>query len=289
MAKIIRLSTFENSSFKTIRDITDEEFESLKRDSDIIKSSYSQFVVFKYLQININDYGKFLTKITDVPLSNIDMNIFTDVHFVLHVNKFILNVLVSFKFFLDNAETFLKRTYGKDNEIVLNFKRLLSKHYDDYFAYRFLSRLRHFSLHLGFPLTSVAFDIITPKHQFKNQRGNFKLDVDISILKKEKDLFGNMHKEICEMDDDIDLIPLIHSLSKSILEIQKYIYTVQKDELTKCIENISPLLVYKTKGNQIKVFYDLTQNEDIITFHTYDIPLDIIEELQKAYQNDKFV
>lgn len=284
MAKIIRLSTFENSSFKTIKDITDEEFDALKQDSEIIKSSYTQFVVFKYLQLNLEDYSFFLSKITNVPLSNIEMNIFTNVDFILEANKYVLNVLISFKFFIDNTETFLKRTYGKDSEIVSDFKTLLSKHYDDHFAYRFLSRLRNFSVHLGFPLTSVAFNITTPKHQIKNQRGNFKLDVDIRILKKEKDLFGNMHKEICEMEDDIDLIPLIYSLSKSILEIQEYIYTVQKTELMKCIENILPLKIYKTEENQIKVFYDLTRNGENITFHTYDIPFDIIEELQFAYE-----
>lgn len=285
MTQVIRLTTFENGNFRPFQDISQEYFDELRYSSDIIKSSYTQFVVFKYLQMNLNDYGKFLSQITNVPLASISLNIFTDINFVLEVNKYVLNILVSFKFFLDNAETYLKRKYGREADNVLEFKKLLSKHYDENFAYRFLSRLRNYCVHLGFPLTGVAFDVTTPPFQAAHQKGDFKLEVDIELLKKEKDLFGNMHNEICKYENDIDLIPLIHSLSKSILDIQKYIYRIQKEEIFECFEKLASLEAHKTDTNQINVFYGITRNGNAVSFNTYEIPIDIVAELRMVYSD----
>lgn len=284
---MIRLQTFENNSFKTIKNISEESFASLKFDSEILKESYTQFVVFKYLQLNIKDYSKFIRESSNIPAVNLNVNYLMNNEVVLEVNKLIFNILISFKFFLDNAEKYLKRKYGKESEIAINYLTLKSHYFDNVFAYRFLSKLRDYTIHLGFPLQALSYEVTKKTENLSEISGDIQLLVDVELLKKEKDTFGRIvHNDLLKIEEDIDLRPLIQELSKIIIEIQKHIYRIQKEEIENSIENIETFVGnHKTENNEIKVFYNLINEEIKAEFNTYDIPFDIIEEYNKICKN----
>lgn len=284
---MIRLATFENNSFEPFKTISQETFELLKSDCSILKNAYTQFVVFKNLQLNLKDYFDFIEKWSNVSADKMDFSISTNIHFVMFANKLILNSLMSFKFFLDNADFYLKRKFGKTSKQATDFELLTNRIYDNSFAYRFLYKLRNYSVHLGFPLEVINFDInFNTKHPEKSKH-SAKLFLNKELLLKEKDLFGaKVFNEIKERENELDLIPLINELSHHIMEFQKFIYQKQKDELTNSIENIELFTENnKTETNQIKVYYDYKKDGKKISFNVYDIPFEILNEYKKTYKN----
>lgn len=284
---MIRLATFENNSFEPFKTITQETFELLKFDCSILKNAYTQFVVFKNLQLNLKDYFDFIEKWRNVPADKMDFSISTNIHFVMFANKLILNSLMSFKFFLDNAEFYLKRKFGTTSKQATDFELLKKRIYDNSFAYRFLYKLRNYSVHLGFPLEVINFEInFNSKHPEKSEH-SAKLFLNKELLLKEKDLFGaKVFNEIKEWKNELDLIPLINELSHHIIEFQKFIYLKQKDELTNSIENIELFTENsKTETNQIKVYYIYKKEGKKISLNVYDVPFEILNEYKKTYKN----
>nr|WP_294921767.1 hypothetical protein [uncultured Flavobacterium sp.] len=283
---MIRLSTFEDNSFEPFQTLTEETYNLLKQDCEVLTKSYIQFVVFKYLQLNLKDYADFVLEWTNVPAYKMDLMISTNIHFVLEFNKRISNVLMSFKFFLDNAQTYLKRKYGKESIIAKDFTELTHNLFDNSFAYRFLSKLRNYSAHLGFPLEIVLFKIDFNNEFPESSKHSSQLLLNIESLKKEKDLFGSIiYRNLNEMTEDLDLIPLINELSFHIISIQKFIYFSERNELDEAIENIEMFVgSRKTKSNQIKAYtYENTNGNS--TMQIFDIPFEILEEFKNTYRS----
>lgn len=284
---MIRLSTFENRKFETIKNISQETFDKIRVDSEILKTAYTQFVIFKNVQINGAEYSEFLDKISDLHIGTVDIKIAHSQELLFQANRVILNLLSSFKFFIDNGEAHLKRKYGKDSETAKEFRKLTSNEFDNVFAYRFLIKLRNYSLHLGFPLQGLELkaekNIQTPI----KTTGSLQLSIDIDLIKKEKSLLGKIvYDDIKNLEEDIDLKPLIAELSSSILKIQKFIFTKQKEEIENAISNLETYAgKYKTKTNDIKVFNNLERNGNEVTFNAYHIPFEIIFEFKKYIKN----
>lgn len=284
---MIRIATFQNNDLVPFKTISQNNFVSLKADCSILKKNYTQFMIFKNLQLNLKDYFDFIDDWTKVPAYKMNFGISTNIHFVMNANKLILNTLMSFKLFIDNAEMFLKRKYGKDSKEATDFILLTNNLFDSSFAYRFLSKLRNYSVHLGFPLEVVLFHIDYNNDSPEKSEHSAKLILNIEKLLKEKKLFGaRIHTELQNQKEELDLIPLIREISHHIMELQKYIYSLQKVELTDSIENIEMFVGnHKTEQNQIKVYTINEKAEKQINLSMYDIPFDILNEYKKTYKN----
>ncbi|HHT9079596.1 hypothetical protein [Flavobacterium psychrophilum] len=242
-------------------------------------------VIFKYLQLNIKEYSIFIEKLSSIPITQADIRNITSQAMLLEANKNVLNVLTSFIFFIDNAKTYLTRKYRNNEEVISEFKKLKSHHYDNSFAYRFLTKLRNYSIHMGLPLTGLGFDANLDTEIPEEMVGDVLLYVNIDALKKEKKLFAGMHHEVLNLKDDVDLRPLIQELSKSILEIQKFIYLVQMKHIEKCINYIEEISgKYKTETNDIKLYYVSKRINYDAELIVYDIPYDMINDFKK-YKN----
>lgn len=284
---MIRLSTFENRKFETIKNISQETFDEIKNDSEIIKVAYTQFVIFKNLQINGTEYSKFLESISDLHIGTVDIKKLHSQELLFHANRIILNLLSSFKFFIDNGEAHLKRKFGKDSSIAKEYIELTRNEFDNVFAYRFLSKLRNYSLHLGFPLQGLELKAEKNIEIPEKTTGSLQLAIDIDLIKKEKDLLGKIvYNDIKDKKEDIDLKPLIVDLSKSILKFQKFIFLKQKEDIEYSISNLETFAgKYKTEFNEIKVFNNLKHNGNTIEFNAYHIPFEIITEFKKYIKN----
>lgn len=284
---MIRLSTFENRKFETIKNISQETFDEIQHDSEIIKVAYTQFVIFKNLQMNGNEYSEFLEKISDLHIGTVDIKKAYSLDLLLQSNRVILNLLSSFKFFLDNGEAYLKRKYGKDSCESKEFRELTRNEFDNVFAYRFLIKLRNYSLHLGFPLIGLELRAEKNIETLLNTTGSLQLSINIDLIKKEKNLLGKIvYNDIKNLEEDIDLKPLIVDLYSSILKIQKFIFSKQKEEIENAISNLETFAgKYKTKTNDINVFNNLLENGNEITFNAYHIPFEIITEFKKYIRN----
>jgi hypothetical protein len=146
--------------------------------------------------------------------------------------------------------------------------------------------MRNYSIHLGFPLEVLNIDIDFNTEKPEKRFWDFELKIGIKILKKEKDLFDSLHKELIIMDSDIDLRPLITELSHYIMETQKFLYRKQKDEIEEAIENIERFVGnHKTDKNQIKVYSNYDNTNGVVSFKVYEVSFDMVKGYKSAYKN----
>ena len=97
-----------------------------------------------------------------------DLKYFETRSISLNINKDFLNVLASFRFYLDYMERSIKNEFGNELEILANFGSYCSWEYDNNFSYRFIYHLRNYSQHKGFVIDSISFG------QSGEKRINFK-------------------------------------------------------------------------------------------------------------------
>jgi hypothetical protein len=70
-------------------------------------------------------------------------------------NRRLLNLLAAGNMFLDYTAAYLSRKYGDSSSELARFRAADSHAYDSVFAYRFLKRLRNYTLHCGLPVGSI--------------------------------------------------------------------------------------------------------------------------------------
>lgn len=71
-------------------------------------------------------------------------------------NRLAVNVLSSLRLFLDQTETRLSRSYGKESMQYRALKSATAYEYDNNFAYRFAYHLRNYTLHCGMPINHIT-------------------------------------------------------------------------------------------------------------------------------------
>ncbi|MPQ48267.1 hypothetical protein GCQ56_14785 [Marinifilum sp. N1E240] len=275
----IRLYSLDDNTLDGIKELSEDTFEQIKNDINIINNYKSHFLVFEYFQLNLLEFDKLKKKLYNVPVTNIDIKTIESAKFHLEINRVAFNLLSSFRFFLDHAETHIKRQFGKKSNESKDFKTLTSSFYDEYFSYRFLYKLRNFSQHLGFPIERTHYKTIHNEINPEKSQGNFKLIVGKSTLLKESDLLGALKNEIESMEGDIDIIPFVYQLGKLVGRLEKRIYSFHSLQLVESISNLELFAgKYKTSTNNILIIFDSNLQEG--QFNTLTIPFDEIKEIE---------
>lgn len=278
----IRLCSVENNCFDDIKVISEEAFESIQKDIETINSYKNHFLVFVYFQLNFLEFDKLCKRLSDISITRIDINKVNNSQDFINTNRVIFNLLASFRFFIDNSESHIKRHFGKKGKEAKDFKTLTSSFYDKYFSYRFLYKLRNFSQHLGFPIKMMPFKAIENNINPEKMIGSFALIVSRENLLEEKDLLNSKLKDdLNGMTEDIDVIPLIKQLGKMIQKIEKFIYSLHQEKLEDSIENLKLFAgKYKTDNNEISIISNLLKDENKLTIETLTLPFNEIAEIE---------
>jgi hypothetical protein len=279
----IRLCTFENNKFEDIRVISKQIFEDVQKDIDIINEYRSHFLVFVYFQLNLIEFDSFRKKLTNIPIKKLNINKISSANNHLNSNRIIFNLLSSFGLFIDNAKSHIIRQFGQQSIESLNFTSILNLNFDNYFSYRFLYKLRNYSLHLGFPIDMAPFEAIENIVNPESMVGNFKLIVSREKIIQEKKLFGSkIIQDIANMTDDVDIIPLVNQLGKLIFKVEKHIYSLHHVKLEEAISNLKLFAGrHKTPDNKISIIFDLKEDGKYIRANTLTIPFEEIHEIEQ--------
>lgn len=76
----------------------------------------------------------------------------------LEINRHVLNYLASLNTFLDQTRKFLSKKFGKDSKELSSFDEMTNELFDGFFSYRFLYKLRNFTVHCGFSLCAIEIE-----------------------------------------------------------------------------------------------------------------------------------
>ncbi|MDF2083773.1 hypothetical protein [Bacillus pseudomycoides] len=162
------------------------EERQIKRVSEMSNDVYSEYVLhlakinrfendfslYMTVELNYQEIHSTIQKYSEQYKKNSQMSWILIRRIMLDISRRVLNYLSTFRTYLDHAEYLLKKEYGKNSEQVKKFKEVCSKEYDNYFAYRFLYRLRNYSQHCGMPVGNVSL----------GQRANDDNGIDYSLI-----------------------------------------------------------------------------------------------------------
>lgn len=280
--KRIRLCSLEDNSFNDIKEITKDILNSIDEDIKVVNEYNKHFLNYIYFQQNLLEFDRFCKTLKNIPVTSIDINKFITTQDFINANRIVFNLLTSFKFFIDSSERHVKRRFGKESEYAKKFENLTHKFFDDYFSYRFLGKLRDYTVHSGFPINLIPFIAIADYVNPERMIGSMSLVVDREEILKEKSfLKARVTQDLTEMTEDIDVIPLIYELGQLILKIEKYIYSLHQVELEESISNLKMFAQkFKTDSNEVSIIHCITQIGQKISAETLTIPFDKIEEIE---------
>ena len=280
--KSIRLCSLEDNSFNDIKEITEDILNSIDEDIKVVNEYNKHFLNFIYFQQNLLEFDRFCKTLNNIPVTYIDINKFITTQEFIYANRIVFNLLTSFKFFIDSSGIHIKRRFGNESEYVKKFENRTNKFFDDYFIYRFLVKLRNYTVHFGFPINLIPFNAIADYVNPERMIGSLSLVVDREEFLKEKSFFGaKVTRDLTEMTEDINVIPLINELGKLIFKLEKYIYSLHQVELEESISNLKMFAQrFKTVNNEVSIIHSITQIGMKISAKTLTIPFDNIEEIE---------
>lgn len=278
----IRLCSFENNSFNDIKEISIETLNSIKNDVATIKRYNKHFLNFIYFQQSLFEFDNYNKSLKNIPTISIDINkLATDQNYI-RANRIVFNLLTSFKFFIDSSERHIEDHFGKGGTELLEFKKLTNHFFDNHFSYRFLDKLRNYTVHKEFPIKILPYKAKANFERPETMIGDISLIVNREDMLKEKSyLKAQVTNDITEMDHDINVSPLIYELGQIIFKIEKFIYGLHKDTLEESIENLKIFaLKFKTNKNNISIIYNIRKKGKEVKADTLPIPFDKIEGIE---------
>ncbi len=195
---MIKLAILENKRIEFINDLSPSEINRIIEQTDILYEFDRDTAKFRLFKDACHDFNETLYNET----RNKDLS------------RKILELMSTFRAFLDNWETYLKRKYGKDTEPINAFKSATKVEYDNVFAYRFIYELRNFIQHVGQP--NFRF------HSSINETN----EIQVNLFLNKSDLLSNYDKWKQKVKDDFktipetfDFVPLVNDLFKSVKTI----------------------------------------------------------------------
>lgn len=281
--KFYRLDSFENNKYTSIKVISLEEYEKVYSAQKIVLEFNRQFLYYIYFNLNYLEYDAVKKSMTNFPIANLDIQMLLSTNFYMSVNRVVFNLLQSFKFFLDGSETYAKRILGEKQHEDL--KARFSCYFDNYFAYRFLSKLRNYSQHIAFPIQLLPLKGIENAQRPETMRGDVKMMVDKSQLIKEADLFGKIvMNDLKGEPDEIDLSPLLYTLYRIVSEIELFIYKMHSEIEAACGYLDQFAAEYKTSTNSLVIMSEIDTKGERCQFSQLGLPFDEINEIRNFLQ-----
>lgn len=283
LSKKIRLCSLENNSFNDIKEIDYEILKSIKQDINEVNAYSNHFKNYIYFQLSFLEFDKLCKTLKNIPIININLNNFVTDSYVMNVNRIIFDLLTAFKYYVDSSKRHIIKRFGNESDELTSFTDLTSKYFDNYFSYRFLEKLRNYTIHSDFPINSIPFKSRENNKNPEKMVGNLTLTVSREELLKEKSyLNARVTKDLTELIEDIDIEPLIIELSKLIFKIEKYIYSTHQSILEDSISNLNMYARrFKTDKNEISIIYNIRESGNKISAETITIPFARIDEIER--------
>jgi|GEM_PF-3176491 len=139
-------------------------------------------------------------------------------------NCYLLNVLTSFRTYLDHSETMLKRALGAHSAEYLQFKAATSHEYDARFAYRFFYRLRNYSQHCGMPISHIQLEshVVSDGPDGAKTAETMQMYLSPKTLLTDFDGWGALlQKDLNSKSRNVNVLSLLKDCERAMLRIHR--------------------------------------------------------------------
>lgn len=171
-------------------------------------------------------------------------------------NKMLLSYCASVKMLVEKIESFIKHNCShKESD---DFKKFLSKVYDDNLSYRFVMRLRNYMIHCDMPITIAKTSITDGCGLYFNRD---------ELLKGK--MWSTVREDIEKMPVEIDILPLFSEMPKLIrliVDESRYYYAPTVSNACEKIE------AFAVKHNTTSLAYIIYDEDKGIASGTINTP-----------------
>lgn len=270
MNHINQLIKFSNNELKGLH-ILDEQ--TIKKIDEAEEYLYFFDRDFRLLQCVLDNYESFQLELKNqlmegvydnVSVASVDLS-----KYVRIIDKWLLNILSSFKALIDHLETRIKRSYGEDSKEFNQLKSAYSDEFDNIFSYAFSYKLRNYIQHCGMP--KITFNVNTTiDHEITNQiEFSLELDLHRDDLLSSYDGWTKVKRRLAEQEDEICLLNVLDELMQSLIRIfskiknlisyseaieaQKYILSIINEDATYQEQNYGICKGIEKSGENLQI------------------------------------
>ena len=268
---------------KTTRRLSDDEFERLSAANaafrrilgqttwSVLQYNYSCFV---QLERQLIEYVAAYSPAAQMHLDAIQVPIVASV----------VNFLTAMRMFLDQSATELKRLDKADSGNRHSaWKSACASEYDDYFAYRFLSKFRNYVQHVGLPLSAVEISVSSKQSEELVRRtllGESPLDhkgdpneavTQILLGESPSDLIKNYNRwsnvkaELRSLTTEIDLSEQIRVVMECLSRIVQAFQEQFKGELSLGVSDFKQIVGNLEDCGNRPLLVKIAQDHPLVT------------------------
>jgi hypothetical protein len=235
--------------------------------------------LFMLCYLNFQDFNNTIQKYVDSIEEKTD-SFFNDYPLSANINRLLLNLLSSIRFFLDFSEKQLKHSFGIESGIYRNFENSRKIEFEKYFSYRLLESVRNFAQHAGYPVGSIHCGKETLSASLKKQMVYIDMFFVRSQLLEDECITSNLRGELRDMPELIPVQPNINEYAQSIERIynklSKALMQIYKPEAEEVKNTCSRL---KENDNLPVVFTVGDDLHNIQSINHTEIPLSLCERI----------
>jgi hypothetical protein len=208
----------------------------------------------------------------------------------ISINAYLLNLLSSFRTFIDHSERRIIKSSGKDSSVYKSFKSITKELYDNRFEYRFLYKLRNYAQHFNLPLGSI--DVNSKVDEFDKSKVLHFFSI---VFNKSKlldyDGWGNtLKKELVQLSDYFPVSNLFDELLHCMAAINTTIINAQYSDIHNSLSVLHQLLAHNN-GSFCEFIQDIDYYDqehkpgDIINFTVEVVPIYLLK-MATAYNSE---
>lgn len=213
------------------------------------------------------------------------------------VNRRLINLLTSVRLYHDQIAHALNSVYGKDNDLLKNFRSFSSSEYDSSLSYRALEALRNHVQHASLPITAISFPMSAVERDSNSTpigaptKIRYKVIPYIAIeeLEANKDFKRQTLQELKTISNkkgDLEMVPLVREYISCIGRIHRQLRQLCKSDLDNAEAN---LIKYRGMAAEVSEGLAAIQytDEDLYTDHVFltDRPVKRWRKLQTKNSN----
>lgn len=266
------------------RSITEEEFNKIINSIHEIGNIDSNIKLFDLVMLNKNSFldtaKKDFKEMIESSMKIQGDREKYDRHY-LNFNRLFLNYLSSIKSFIDHNKTLITREFGSSSSELELFIKKTNFYFDNYFCYRFFSKLRDYSQHYGLPLQD--FNLVVERNIKGGVDGQLTMDFNPTDLLSHFSNWGKIvTNDLINAKNDIYLLPLIEAMTKVLFDFLRFINDLFTKKVCEAAKYLK-LITDPHRGENIDICLFSNFREDKTTgklnFEIKQIPIELVDKL----------
>jgi hypothetical protein len=262
MEKKIYLGESKNGKIKLLHELSNEQInlynKSAKELVEVNKSSWPFLIVkqnyFLFMEETLADF-KNINFVKEVPWEIMQ-------EITIQSNRRLYNFIGSFASYVDHTKTYIARKFGKNSAELDAFIKATNFHFGNTFGYRFLCKLRDYTLHCGMPMGNISATATLNEKKVYENTVTLKFGRDELLQKFPSKKWGKIvGPELQKMDEFFSVSNLVYDTMDCIEKMNKILIKFNHLLIIEATEKIIKALELNTDWTK-EYFRLITKDEN---------------------------